>query len=233
MLRLANEDDHMAELLINFEFVFTPFSNPDGFEYARTKDRLWRKNRKRNYDGSYGVDLNRNWNDHWNVVGGSKDPSDETYVGVGPLSEAETKVISDYILKQGDFIAGIDFHSYGQLILRNWGWTMREAKYDEQHLELSKSIETGFKGKGYKFVSLNSAGLYPAGGALDDWMASKGKMVSFTIELCPDDDKIGFILPEKKLLNCSKATWNGVLGFSKYLMEHFVPPNPPIGDDGI
>ncbi|KXN71065.1 Zn-dependent exopeptidase, partial [Conidiobolus coronatus NRRL 28638] len=107
LLRLAEDDKHMPELLINYEFVFTPFSNPDGFEYARTKDRLWRKNRKRNYDGSYGVDLNRNWDDHWNVVGGSKDPSDETYVGTGPFSEAETKAISDYILKQGDLLLAL------------------------------------------------------------------------------------------------------------------------------
>ena len=42
-----------------------PLVNPDGYNYAWTRDRLWRKNRRANTGGSFGVDLNRNWDIKW------------------------------------------------------------------------------------------------------------------------------------------------------------------------
>ena len=54
-------------------------SNPDGHEHSRTADRLWRKNRRRNADGSIGVDPNRNYGYMWgtlNVNTSSQVPSD-------------------------------------------------------------------------------------------------------------------------------------------------------------
>jgi murein tripeptide amidase MpaA len=38
-----------------------PVINPDGYNYTQTVDRYWRKNRRNNGDGTFGVDLNRNW----------------------------------------------------------------------------------------------------------------------------------------------------------------------------
>ena len=38
-------------------------------QYTWTDDRLWRKNRRVNSgSGCVGVDLNRNFNNHWNEV---------------------------------------------------------------------------------------------------------------------------------------------------------------------
>ena len=72
----------------NVEIVYVPFANPDGYEvcnellvtldsfmvlqFTWTADRLWRKNRRPPPSGStcYGVDLNRNYDDHWGVSGG-------------------------------------------------------------------------------------------------------------------------------------------------------------------
>ena len=38
-----------------------PCLNPDGFEYSRNHFSFWRKNRRNNGDGTFGVDLNRNF----------------------------------------------------------------------------------------------------------------------------------------------------------------------------
>lgn len=64
------------------------------YEYTFTKDRLWRKNRKRSV-GSLctGVDLNRNFGYRWGGLGTSKDPCREIYAGSGPFSEPETNAI--------------------------------------------------------------------------------------------------------------------------------------------
>src|SRR5215203_1379258 len=47
------------------EIWVAPMVNPDGHEYSRTQDRLWRKNRRPNADGSIGVDPNRNYGYMW------------------------------------------------------------------------------------------------------------------------------------------------------------------------
>ena len=38
-----------------------PCLNPDGFEYSRLHYSFWRKNRRDNGDGTFGIDLNRNF----------------------------------------------------------------------------------------------------------------------------------------------------------------------------
>lgn len=64
-----DRDPQTVQLMEKFEFVLAPVINPDGYEYSRTQFRYWRKNRRNNLNGSFGVDLNRNWDNHWNEVG--------------------------------------------------------------------------------------------------------------------------------------------------------------------
>ena len=44
-----------------------PIANPDGYEYSRNSERLWRKTRSDTGSslGCMGVDGNRNWDFHW------------------------------------------------------------------------------------------------------------------------------------------------------------------------
>ena len=44
-----------------------PIANPDGYEYSRNFERLWRKTRSDTGSslGCMGVDGNRNWDFHW------------------------------------------------------------------------------------------------------------------------------------------------------------------------
>merc|ERR1719231_1854529 len=123
----------VKKLMDKFEFVVAPVINPDGYEYSFSGNRLWRKNRRKNGDGSYGVDLNRNWDNHWGEGGASKNPAATDYQGPSVASEPEVKACQDYIKKLDHRIAGIDFHSYGDLILRSKGWTKNKS-HDESLL---------------------------------------------------------------------------------------------------
>ena len=61
---LNNDVDGFTEKL-NIHIL--PSANPDGYEYSRNSDRLWRKTRS-DYGSLLrckGVDPNRNWDFHW------------------------------------------------------------------------------------------------------------------------------------------------------------------------
>ena len=89
LVRNAN-DTPIRDWLQRGEIWVAPMVNPDGHEYSRTEDRLWRKNRRPNADGSIGVDPNRNYGYMWgtlNINTSSHVPSDPTYVGPRAFSE--------------------------------------------------------------------------------------------------------------------------------------------------
>ncbi len=83
---LANygTDPDVTAMVNEREIYFVPMVNPDGHVYVELNhsgdsDYWWRKNRRRNYDGSYGVDLNRNYGYMWGYdnIGSSPMPSDD------------------------------------------------------------------------------------------------------------------------------------------------------------
>jgi hypothetical protein len=95
--------------------------NPDGLDHTWEKDNYWRKNRRSNQGGSYGVDLNRNHEIGWDFsCSGSKTPSSETYRGPSPTSEPET-ITMVALHKDRKFAKVLDFHSYGEEIRLEYG----------------------------------------------------------------------------------------------------------------
>src|SRR5690606_33739531 len=113
-------DELIKQILDKLNFHFIPVVNVDGYQYTWDVERLWRKNRRRNNDGSYGVDLNRNWPYAWKGPGGSDIPSSETYRGPSPGSELEVSSIIRYFNTTPNIVIAVDYHSYSQLILRPW-----------------------------------------------------------------------------------------------------------------
>ena len=115
----------IAGWLTSGEVWVAPMVNPDGHEHSRAEARLWRKNRRRNDDGSFGVDPNRNYGYMWGILDvptSSHVPSDETYVGPRAFSEPETQAVRDLVGCER-FAGVITYHSYSQLILYPWGYT--------------------------------------------------------------------------------------------------------------
>jgi len=127
LLENYETDSVIRYIVDNTQMYFVPVLNPDGYEYNYTTNPngggMWRKNRKDNGDGSYGVDLNRNYGYYWgyNDIGSSPYPSDETYRGVSPFSESETKNIRDFC-NAHEFLFTLNYHSYSNLLLSPWGY---------------------------------------------------------------------------------------------------------------
>ncbi len=80
-------DPQITELVDSIEFHIVPVVNPDGYVYTWSTDRYWRKNRRNNGNGTFGVDLNRNWSLQWGGAGSSGSSSSDLYRGPSPFSE--------------------------------------------------------------------------------------------------------------------------------------------------
>ena len=99
------------------EIFVLPSHNPDGSFWVFDRDKSWRKNRRDNGDGSFGVDPNRNYSFKWNACGGSSvDPASDVYHGPFPASEPETIGIAALAYAQRPVIS-LSYHTYGEQVL--------------------------------------------------------------------------------------------------------------------
>ena len=89
-----------------------PCLNPDGFEYSRTHFSFWRKNRRNNGDGTFGVDLNRNFSIGYQK---SKDTASNVYSGPQPFSEPETSAMKAFVDGKDNITIALDYHSQGNV----------------------------------------------------------------------------------------------------------------------
>ena len=197
----------VTKALDNYEFIVSPHINPDGYEYSRTKNRMYRKNRRANKDGSFGVDLNRNFDWMWGRGGSSGYPGSDTYRGPRPASEPEVAALQNYISKLGPIAVSIDFHSYGQLIMRPYGYTMDDHPTEPNNKALGDAMRDAmYTTTKTRYTSQKSAGLYPVTGGFDDWMTEVKKTVGFTIEL-RDRGMYGFVLPPQYIFPTCQEVW--------------------------
>ncbi len=204
------DEPQVAGWLSRGEVWVAPMVNPDGHEHCRTAERLWRKNRRRNPDGSVGVDPNRNYGYMWGVLDVSTSshvPSDETYVGPRAFSEPETQAVRDLVGCER-FAGVVTYHSYSQLILYPWGYTERpvpDAHDRELMAGLAAEMQALIRGvHGVVYTPQQSSQLYPTAGDTTDWTYGTYGIPSFTIELRPRTaQEGGFILSAGQI----QPTW--------------------------
>jgi hypothetical protein len=114
------KEERITELVDRRRIWIIPVLNVDGKVYdmqhgnGRDKGANWRKNRRRNADGTFGVDLNRNFPVRWGS--GIEEPRSETYEGTNPLSEPETRAL-DAFFEDRPLRAFVDLHSSMKAIL--------------------------------------------------------------------------------------------------------------------
>ena len=232
MLHGYGKDEEVTVRLNLVEYIIVPIVNPDGYEYTWKFDRLWRKNRRNNGAGrGAGVDLNRNYDSHWDEEGGaSRSPMSEVYKGPSPASEPEVQAVTKYFLHFPDIIAGIDFHSYSQLVLRPMGNTRRRARHEEQLKAAGDEISEVIRGvHGKRYKSISSVDLYPTTGTALDWfydeeVASKfgHHVYGYTLELRPDKGLggSGFVLPPREIIPTGEEIFAAMLAFTKTVLDH-------------
>ncbi|XP_031621115.1 carboxypeptidase B-like [Contarinia nasturtii] len=205
----------------NVNWYVLPVHNPDGYEYTRKSDRMWRKNRsKNNNNHCLGVDLNRNYGYKWGGKGTSSNPCSEIYAGSGPFSEPESTAVKNFVeTSEENFDAFLTFHSYGQWILYPWGYENHIPTEDRDDLDsagrqAAKSMKAVDK---QVYTVGNSADLlYAAAGGSDDWGKSVGIKYSYTIEL-RDKGRYGFVLPPKYILATAKEAHAFVFTFAQII----------------
>jgi hypothetical protein len=107
------ETDPTLKIYLNASTIYMiPCANPDGYEYSRKHFSFWRKNRRQNADGTFGVDLNRNF-----PIGfiRSVATTSNIYGGPEPFSEPETVAIRDFVLGHPNITIALDYHSQGNV----------------------------------------------------------------------------------------------------------------------
>ena len=128
LLENYGTDPEATFLVENRELYFVPVLNVDGYLYNQQTNPngggFWRKNRRNNGDGSFGVDLNRNYGYQWGYdnTGSSPNPSNNTYRGTAPFSEPETQAIRDFC-NSHDIKLCLNYHTYGDLLIYPWGYS--------------------------------------------------------------------------------------------------------------
>ena len=228
LLEKAQEPE-IASWFAAGEIWIAPMVNPDGNAFTRNRadpeNRLWRKNRRDNGDGTIGVDPNRNYDYMWgslDVSTSSRNPADETYIGPGAFSEPESKAVADLVEAQ-QFRGVITYHSFSQLILYPWGYTrspIGNAEDREKVAELGRRMATIIRGvHGKIYVAEQASQLYPTAGDTTDWAYGKHRIPAITIELRPDSHDVGgFILPASEIAPTFEENLPAALDFIRTVL---------------
>lgn len=178
-------DPQIKDLIDNRDIWIIPMVNPDGAEWDISTGRykMWRKNRRDNGDGTFGVDLNRNYGFKWGTGGSDTDTSSDIYMGKEPFSEPETQAIRDFVISQPNTKMLLTFHTFSELVLYPWGHTYDEIG-NAKDLAVFKKMATTMAGWN-KYTPKQSSGLYIASGDTTDWAYGERGIFAFTFELSP------------------------------------------------
>ena len=195
-------DPEATELVDTREIWFVPVVNPDGYYYiqmiAPDGGGIWRKNRRDNGDGTYGVDLNRNFGYQWGYddEGSSPEPWHYSYRGPYSFSEPETQAMRDFELSH-DFVVSCYYHSYSGLFLYPWGYRYVPTPDDDIFVSMGDTISMM---NGYT-PGQSGEVLFNANGNARDWgygeQTLKNKTYATSIEVGNYDD--GFWPPEERI----------------------------------
>ena len=192
--------DPLATYLVNErEMFFVPVVNPDGYAYNQSTNPagggMWRKNRRVNGGGTFGVDPNRNWPEKWGFdnTGSSPTSSSETYRGSGPASEPEIAAMVAFCNAR-NFSTAISGHTYSNLWLYPYGYAQLYPANNAQYVEVS-SLATEVN---HYQVGPPAFILYLANGVTNDWEHNIRGTMSWTPEIGSSSD--GFWPPTSRII---------------------------------
>lgn len=191
-------DPEVRGIVDNTELYFLPCLNPDGYVYneniAPGGGGLWRKNRRPNEFGSFGVDLNRNYdyitpggNSVFGGDGASAQSASDVFHGTHPFSEPETRGVRHFVETREVSVA-LNNHTSGQLLLYPFGYRYNTYTTDDAYFQLISSAMVRCN----QYDDIISSELYPAAGVSDDFMygylakrdgGTRERILAFTPEI--------------------------------------------------
>jgi hypothetical protein len=233
LLENYGTDPEVTDLINTRELYFVPVVNPDGYVHNEETNPngggMWRKNRRVNEGGSYGVDLNRNYGYYWGYddFGSSPDPWSETYRGTGPFSEPETQIIRDFCDAR-EVMLCLNYHTYGNLLIYPWAYL--DTPTPDSIIFTALAVDMT-QYNGYVYGTPGETVGYTVNGSSDDWMygeqTTKPKIFAMTPEVgdwfWPSPSEIYPLAQENVYPNLQLAHGAGVITAEAY------DPNPPTG----
>lgn len=198
-------DPQIKTIIDNTELYFVPCVNPDGYienvTYYPSGGGMRRKNLRDNLDGSFGVDLNRNYGYSWGYdnIGSSPVLANDTYRGPSAFSEPETQAIK-WLAENHKFRFCLNYHSYHNDILYPWGYIPSFLTDDSDRFFNYGAFLT--KENHYRYGTCNQVLGYVSNGDSNDWMygdvSGKPKIFAFTPEVGSNDN--GFYPPTTQII---------------------------------
>jgi len=195
ILENYGSDAEITENVDNTQIWFIPLVNPNGHKIVTDEyDVWWRKNiRDNNENGQFdnygdsgpdGVDPNRNYGFQWGNTGASNDWDSQVYHGPEAFSEPETQAMR-YLMEAHHFVAGISYHSHGELVLFPFGYAdgVNSPDHDAQEelaVQMANAIPGQYSGN---YTPTEAWDLYPAMGTTCDYAYGVHGIFSHTIEL--------------------------------------------------
>lgn len=210
-------------LVDQIDFYILPIVNPDGYEYTISDNRNWRKTRSGPYGilGCYGVDANRNWDNHWGGDGAGSNACSDTYDGPKVFSEIEVQNVANWMTANQKLLNGyVTLHSNGDYWMYPYSYAPKTYPPNVAQLKtISNDACAAIKKVNGTVYTIGSPSdvLYDASGNSMDWVVDSAHVpISFALELRPgagdtvDDQRYGFDLPASYIIPVGTETWAGL-----------------------
>ncbi|HYR27812.1 MAG TPA: M14 family zinc carboxypeptidase, partial [Thermoanaerobaculia bacterium] len=203
-------DTQITSLVDDREIWMVFDVNPDGGEYDISTGSYgsWRKNRQPNAGSSaIGTDLNRNWGYKWGCCGGSSGSTgSDTYRGPSAFSAPETQVVRDFVNSRvlggtQQIKTHIDFHTYAELVMWPYGYTLTNLPADLTQDDLDTFVAMGqamAATNGYTPQQMSD--LYITDGTINDWLYGAHRIFTFIFEMYPVTSGQGGFYPPDEVI---------------------------------
>ncbi|KAI4150974.1 MAG: hypothetical protein LQ340_003779 [Diploschistes diacapsis] len=245
MITSYGKSREITRLMEEFDWVFVPTLNPDGYVYTWEVDRLWRKNAQQtSLQFCKGLDVDRSFGFGWDGKRTKGNPCSESFAGDIPFQAVEALRLANWVKNETErnnveFTGFVDLHSYSQQVLYPYSYSCIETpptleNLEEAGLGLSKAMHQ-VSGEVYGVTSAckgsvvgdqefrNERQLWPriesSGGTALDWMYHDvGVKYAYQIKL-RDTGNYGFLLPQRNIIPTGEEVFGALKFFGHYLLS--------------
>ena len=234
----------MTRLIEDFDWIFIPTSNPDGYVKTWEHDRLWRKNtQETSVRFCQGYDIDRSFAYEWDGQAAKGNPCSGSYAGEMPFQAVESLQLANWVKDEtvsgnATFVGFLDLHSYSQQILYPYAFSCIQTPPTLENLEeLALGLAKAIRQSSGDFYGVTSAcegsvgvngdsrrtkaawsTVESNGGSALDWMYHEvGTKYAYQIKL-PDTGSHGFLLPRKYIVPTGEDIFSMLTFFGNYLL---------------